>query len=52
MRIDEDDESFAELIRTLDPGHHLKMSSTLFNHLANQKDIIDEVYIKYERFVG
>lgn len=51
VMVDEDDESPAELIRTLDPGHHLELHSTLLDHLANPKNIMNGLCIKYERFV-
>lgn len=49
--VEEDDKSVAELPRTLDPGHHLEIFSTLLNHLANPKGLMSGLIIKYERFV-
>ncbi len=49
--VEEDHESLEGLPRTLDPGHHLEILSTLLNHLANPKGFINRLIIRYERFV-
>ncbi len=51
VMVDEDDESLAEQIRTLDPDHHLNILSTLLNHLANPRGFTHRLCINYERFV-
>ncbi len=51
VMVDEDDEPLAGLPRTLDPGHYLDILSTLLDHLANPKGLVNGLIIRYERFV-
>lgn len=49
--VEEDDESLAGLLCALDLGHYLEIFSTLLNHLANPKDLMNGLIIRCERFV-